>query len=494
MCAFQFFFLFFQFYSITISSQPASEPWPVFVSSPRENIDKYLLISIHLSTAQVLTTLGAEHAPLSPNAHLRLFIWTDIVSLLLQGIGLGLTFSGARAAGPWGLLLAAQGHVGQTIVFIGLLIQALSLAGALSLLATTYVKAGRADRKYSYTAFHLRGGPAPAPLSARFKIFLVVLPLAGVCVLVRCAYRTAAAWGGLGSALARDEVLWLVAEGTLLTEAMVSLAVFHPALWLADASGSGSDGSQRRDRHPQHHHDVEGGPVGVGMLGVGGNGKRFSSGTTLTLTMADTLDFGAAARDSRHDLAEAETGHLMFSPNLIAPSEAGSSERAGSRRGSDGSSVGGGGGGGHVRVFQADPYYRYEDNQSPYDPAPVAPVAPAPALAREYSADITAETRGLSPMEAEAEEDRLEVESFVQPPRKSSKRQSMVKRPAVDEDDQLEAASFVSPPRKSSKRKTTQDEDRLEVESIELPPRKPSKRDTIHAREDDLDAVSLYSQ
>lgn len=369
-----------------------------------------------------------------------------------------------------------------------MLVQTLSLAGALSLLAITYVKAGRADRTYGYTTFHRHRGGAPVPvsvpvpLSARFKIFLVVLPLAGVCVLVRCAYRSAAAWGGLGSAIARDEVLWLVAEGTLLTEAMVTLAVFHPAIWLNnnDASGRGS----------AHRHDVEGGgAIGVGVLGVGPKGKRLSSGTTLT--MADTLDFGGgaaavAARDSRHDLAE--TGHLMFSPNLIAPSEAGSSEHAGSRRGSDGSSVVGGDG--RARVFQADPYYRYEDSQSPYDPAPV-PMALFPA--RRYSADITAETRGLSPMEAEAEEDRLEVESFVLPPRKSSKRQSMMKR-QVEADDQLEVESFVSPPRKSSKRKTTQDEDRLEVESIILPPRKPSKRDTSHGQEEDLDAVSLYSQ
>lgn len=183
-----------------------------------------------------------------------------------------------------------------------------------------------------------------------------------------------------------------------------------------------------------------------------------------------------------------EGSQLMFSSNVMAPSEAGSSDAAGSRRGSAGG------------VLDANPYYRYED-----------PFAGSPSpqehggFDAHYSEDITAESRGLSPKEAEAEEDRLETESFVQPPRKSSKRQSRALSPseaelAAEAADYVDAESFVMPPRKSSKRaqparglSVRSDDDQLEVASFVLPSRKPSKMSTMRGGED-LDAVSLYSQ
>lgn len=425
---------------------------------------------IHFATAEAIAQLGAEHAPLSPSAHLRTFIWTDIACLCIQALGLSLTFSGARAAGPWGLMLPKRAHTGQAILFVGLLIQTLALAAALAVLAITYVKAGKADRTRGYSTFQQRGG---APNSPRFKLFLAALPLAGACVLVRCAYRTAATWGGIGSPIAKDLLLWLVAEGALLTEAMVSLAVFHPALCLDDISG---DSTRTQDLEAGRQEVI---------------GKRYSSGTTMSMG-----DMYERKMHEPHPQHLGEGSQLMFSSNVMAPSEAGSSDAAGSRRGSAG-------------VLDANPYYRYEDpfrTPSPQEHSPYDANYP-----EDITEDITAESRRLSPMEAEAEEDRLETESFVQPPRKSSKRQSRVLSMTeaeiaaeaadyVDEDE-----SFVMPPRKSSKRaqqppqqparglSVRSDDDSLEVASFVLPSRKPSKMSTMR-REDDLDAVSLYSQ
>lgn len=438
-----------------------SHPKEILIPIPR----------IHFATAEAIAQLGAEHAPLSPSAHLRTFIWTDIACLCIQALGISLTFSGARAAGPWGLMLPKRAHTGQAILFAGLLIQTLALAAALVVLAITYVRAGKADRTRGYSTFQQRGG---APSSPRFKLFLAALPLAGACVLVRCAYRTAATWGGIGSPIAKDLLLWLVAEGALLTEAMVSLTAFHPALCLDDISG---DSTRTQDLEAGRQEVI---------------GKRYSSGTNIS--MSDMYERKMHESNPQH---LGEGSQLMFSSNVMAPSEAGSSDAAGSRRGSGG-------------VLDANPYYRYEDpfrtpspqEHSPYD--------------ARYPEDITAESRRLSPMEAEAEEDRLETESFVQPPRKSSKRQSRVlsmteaeiEAEAADYVDEDE--SFVMPPRKSSKRAQQQqqeqppqqparglsvrsDDDSLEVASFVLPSRKPSKMSTMR-REDDLDAVSLYSQ
>ncbi|KAI3400325.1 hypothetical protein diail_3706 [Diaporthe ilicicola] len=395
----------------------------------------FLTIGIHLCAAQVLHVLGTEHAVLSPNAHMRVFIWTDLLAGLLQAIGLGLTFSRAKQAGPWGVLLPQQAGPGQDVMYAGLLLQTLSLAAALSLLAIAYVNAGKADRKYGYTTFH-RDGPGYVPLSPRFKTFLVVLPLAGVCVLVRCAYRSAAAWGGIGSPIAREQILWLVAEGVMLTEAIVSLAAFHPAIWLDDGfsdriHGDGFEQDAARNSKLS---------------------KRLTAGTFAT-GMTD-MEQGHA-RDSRHNLAE--VSQVIFSSALIAPSDA-SSESSPSRRGSTGEH-------GHGLEHVRDAAHL---SSSPYDPH---------LPTRRYSEDITAESRVLSPMEAEEEADRVSI--IPEPPRKSSKRISRA----------LEMARL-----QQQQREDEEDDDRMEVASVVLPPRKPSKRETIHGgREDDLEDVALTS-
>lgn len=371
---------------------------------------------------------------MSPNAHMRVFIWSDLLAGLLQAVGLGLTFSPAKQAGPWGILLPKQAGTGQAIMYAGLLLQTLSLAAALSFLVIAYVKAGRADRKYGYTTFH-RDGAGYVPLTPRFKTFLVVLPLAGVCVLVRCAYRSAAAWGGIGSPIARDQILWLVAEGVMLTEAIATLAAFHPAIWLDD----GISGRVQGD-------DTEQDGTRTSKLG-----KRLTVGTFAT-GMTD-LEHGNV-RDSRQDLGE--ISQVIFSSNLMAPSDV-SSEGSPSRRGSAGEQ-------GHEHVVRDVP----QMISSPYDPH---------LPARRYSEDITAESRALSPLEAEEEADRVSI--IPEPPRKSSKRISRA----------LEMARL-----QQQQRDEEEEDDRLEVASVVLPPRKPSKRETTHVgREDDLEDVALTS-
>lgn len=310
-------------------------------------------------------------------------------------------------------------------MYAGLLLQTLALAAALCLLGVAYVRAGKADRKYGYTTFH-RDGTGYVSLSPKLKTFLAVLPLAGVCTLVRCAYRSAAVWGGLGSDTARDEVLWLAAEGVMLTEAMVSLAVFHPAIWLEDSI-----------RRRSSSDDMEQGDAGTSKLG-----KRLTAATFAT-EMDEPHD-----RDSRHDL---DASQVLFSTNLMAPSDE-SSQGSASRRSSAY---------GHEQLYQT----------SPYDPQGES--------AGRYSEDITSESRGLSPLEAEEEEFRQEAESFIQPPRKSSKRMSRILQ--QQREAEMEAAEAA------------ESEDRFEVESVMLPSRKPSRRDTVRRRDDELEDVALTS-
>lgn len=320
-------------------------------------------------------------------------------------------------------------------------------------------------------------------LSPRFKTLLVVLPLAGVCTLVRCAYRCAATWGGLGSATARDEVLWLVAEGVLLTEAMLSLAVFHPAVWLDGEGTRPAGGWCARGGGTA---DVEQGGAGMGPSKLD---KRLTVGTFATADTAGGLPYGS--RDSRQDLEEIAPAvgggggggrRVLFSTNLIAPSDV-SSSPGGSAAGADsrrGSSIADAHEHEHEheRLYQTDPYPCPYDNLGP--PQRDATMRTTTTTSSRYSQDITSESRGLSPLEAEAEAERQEAESFIQPPRKSSKRLSRVLEQQRRELEEMEEAA------------------RREIDSIVLPSRKPSRRDTVRTRDGDVAEdealTSTYSQ
>lgn len=339
--------------------------------------------SIHICAAKIISILGPEHAILKPNRHLRIFIWTDIFAGTLQATGLGLIFANAEASrgSPKGIQLSGLAPTGQFIVYAGLLLQATSLLVGLCLLAMTYTRAGKASRQYGYTTFHKDAGYVP--LSSRFKTFLVVLPLAAICVLVRTAYRAAGFFDGLDGAIASNEMVYLGAEGVMLTEAMASLAFFHPALWLDD----GKDAELKdKDLQRRKSRDVE-----------------------------ENLD---------------EVSELILKTNLIAPSDASSSD-GGSRRGSD-------------------------------------------AVSR-HSEDITAAEARLV---REEEDDHLEVVSIELPTRNPSR------RVPGERDDNMEEVSLYS--------QVDEEEDRLEVVSIELPTRNPSKR--VAGEEDSPYAQSVYSQ
>lgn len=460
-----------------------------------------------------------------------------------------MAFSGAQPAGStsWRIVLPPQAAAGQSVLFAGLLVQCLGLAGALACLTATYMRAGHADHKYaaySTPSFPRGNGNGALPLTPRSKIFLAILPLAGVCVLVRCAYRAAAAWDGLASPVTRDNVLWLVAEGVLLTEALVTLAVFHPAIWLED-----DDDKTRRRRD----NDMEEAAAGPGaraadkmtrssLFSMGSYGystraaKRLSYATSIgdmrepehahmqpppQQRDGDDDEEGNPSRAAAADLHHHdEASQLMFQSRLIAPSDAGSS-----RRGSSGSS-------------QPDPYLHlhrpglYDEDASPYDDA--SPRGRNHRYDDDAHVRISPDTRDLSPLEAEAEADRVSIAPEV--PRKSSKRVSRLLSPGSgsdavatssigastddEDDDDDDDESFVEVPRKSSKRVSRllvpptpaahddeddyDDDDRLDVESVILPLRKPSQKETT--TEDDDEAVeqatlkskysvaSMYSQ
>jgi len=205
------------------------------------------MASIHICIRDAIRTLGVEHSPISERHLMGSAVATNVLAGVAQGFGLALAFSRTRLESDSTNLL---GRKGQYIAFSGFIMQAFSLALRLLLLvAIVLPRAVRAHRQFGYTTFHKDRGYVP--LSSRTKIFIGVLPVAMLFVILRCAFRAAYLWIGLDSFLARDsEVGYIVGEGVLFMVALVTLTIFHPAIWLDDGKDGirSSSGSGRGSR------------------------------------------------------------------------------------------------------------------------------------------------------------------------------------------------------------------------------------------------------
>lgn len=68
--------------------------------------------------------------------------------------------------------------------------------------------------------------------SRMFKGFVTSLAVATVLILVRSVYRLAELQGGFTSALANNEVVFMIFEGPMIILAVLLLTVFHPGFCL----------------------------------------------------------------------------------------------------------------------------------------------------------------------------------------------------------------------------------------------------------------------
>ncbi len=144
--------------------------------------------------------LGPEISRIKPRMYLWIFIPCDVISLILQGTGGGLSS-----------VLSQDGEdpsVGSNTMIAGLAFQVFTLTLFMALCAEyalRYVRARRASAQGS--GFALR------KIDAKFQLFLVMLGLATICIFIRSVYRVIELAGGWGGELLRDEPKFIILEG-----------------------------------------------------------------------------------------------------------------------------------------------------------------------------------------------------------------------------------------------------------------------------------------
>ncbi|KAL8371512.1 hypothetical protein RB595_001348 [Gaeumannomyces hyphopodioides] len=170
----------------------------------------YFCAAIYVTLYKLIIFLDPTLSRLPPQAYIWIFLFCDVVALVLQAVGGGLSTS-----------TSGRSQAGVDMGLAGLAFQvATMLAFSASLadyLARYYLRSpGRARRR----------------LGARMGLFLSALGAATALILGRSAYRVEELSKGYSGPSIRNEPLFIGLEGVIIVVAVFCLCVGHPGLAL----------------------------------------------------------------------------------------------------------------------------------------------------------------------------------------------------------------------------------------------------------------------
>ncbi|GAM90470.1 hypothetical protein ANO11243_085140 [Dothideomycetidae sp. 11243] len=180
----------------------------------------FFAAAIYTLLAQIVHYISVSHSRFDPKWYLRIFLPCDILSLVLQAIGGGLS------SGSNGNNTAAV-----DIALAGLAFQVFTLA-VFVVLAADYLIRSRA------VWLNMR-----SPL--RFQIFCITSSAATIAILIRCTYRIYELSQGYSqsSVVLRDQGLFIGLESVMVIFAAYCLIIAHPGPTFAEMARHKSTGS-----------------------------------------------------------------------------------------------------------------------------------------------------------------------------------------------------------------------------------------------------------
>ncbi|KAJ5138295.1 uncharacterized protein N7515_003143 [Penicillium bovifimosum] len=181
----------------------------------------FISASIYICLGRIVVVYGESISFLRPRTYTIVFIICDLISLLLQAAGGAIT-SVADADE------ADLSQAGINIMIAGLASQVASLAifMALCLAFAWNVHKNKHELNPDPSMVKLRS-------SMKWKAFIGGLILATITIFIRSVFRVAELKSGFHSALANDEVMFMILEGAMMAIALLCLTILHPGVCFA---------------------------------------------------------------------------------------------------------------------------------------------------------------------------------------------------------------------------------------------------------------------
>lgn len=155
--------------------------------------------AIYLTLKHIALCFGEQWSFIKPRFYTYIFIFFDLVSLILQGAGGGIA-SGADDED--------QQQVGDNLMMAGISWQVVALA-LFAGTAGTYVW----RRWKALAQFPLSAEAAAAVANTKFRLFVFGVVTAWFTIFVRCVYRIIEMAGGWRNSIMRDEASFIALEG-----------------------------------------------------------------------------------------------------------------------------------------------------------------------------------------------------------------------------------------------------------------------------------------
>jgi hypothetical protein len=182
--------------------------------------------AIYITLSKIVTQFGLEFSRFNPKFFYYIFIPADIVCLVLQATGGGMSSSSAGSS-----------QVGIDIAMAGLILQVIILFAFCVVLG-------------DYLFRYFRSASSTA-ISSTMTIFFVFLSTAVILILARCIYRCyELSEGYVDSEIITDEPMFIGLEGVMVILAAFSLCVAHPGLVFNRMATNQPTGEKEIQNHP----------------------------------------------------------------------------------------------------------------------------------------------------------------------------------------------------------------------------------------------------
>ncbi|KAL8767796.1 MAG: hypothetical protein Q9209_005790 [Squamulea sp. 1 TL-2023] len=180
----------------------------------------FLAADIYLTLSRIVVTFGPENSRIKPLSYPRFFIPCDILSLIFQALGGGMASAASHSN--------KNPETGNHIMITGLAFQVFTLLVFMLLCVDFVVRTVVRMNRMGEAALD----PTHVTLrrSMKFRVFLVALTLSTICIFIRSVFRVVELGEGWDGALIKNQTLFVVLEGVMVTIAVLVLNAFYPGL------------------------------------------------------------------------------------------------------------------------------------------------------------------------------------------------------------------------------------------------------------------------
>ncbi|KAH7410066.1 RTA-like protein [Phaeosphaeria sp. MPI-PUGE-AT-0046c] len=185
----------------------------------------FLAAGIYLCLARIIQIVGVGNSRIKPRCYPAIFITADVISLVLQATGGGI--SSVRTHQH------QDTKLGDNIMIVGLAFQVFTML-VFELLALDVAICTLRSTRQANSLATIDPHYAILRKTWIFRGFLAALSMSTLCIFMRCVFRVAELSGGWSGDLMRKQHYFIGLEGAVIVVAVLMLNMFHPGLCLKE--------------------------------------------------------------------------------------------------------------------------------------------------------------------------------------------------------------------------------------------------------------------